>query len=560
MSLRREDFAAFFAALHDGYGPFGWQERLLDAVLDAGRWPDRVVAPTGSGKTAVIDVHVFAQALTGPRPTGQPPRRLAMVVDRRVLVDDQYEYARTLAARLATPDKPVLHRVAQALWVLRRPGETDRPQETDNGRDGARDGVSPLVVGRLRGGAPPSRAWRDHPTAVAVICATPDMWGSRLLLRGYGSAPRAWPREAGLLAVDAVVVVDEAHLARQLLCTARRVSDLVAVADTPLAGPVLQVVETTATPDPSATAAGASIGVRDGDLDDPTLAARLTRPKPVTLLPVPDWAKPRSAAGARRLADAVTELVTAGTDRRPEPAAGQGQSGPDMAGTVGCFVNTVARAVDVAAELRHRKVGGRALRVVLVCGQVRPHDLDRLRQAHPGLLSPTGNADVDVLVATQSLEVGVDLDLAAAVTDLATGSALAQRAGRVNRRGLRPHAPIVVAVPADGVTDKTRSGPYASAELADALAWVQEYAQRAEGMSPWNLRQHPPPPARSRRLLLQRPELADAWQWARSSDDLAAEPELDLWLADDFDDDVSLGVVVRQVMPCGAPGDARRRR
>ncbi|MGW3472361.1 hypothetical protein ACWDKQ_28715 [Saccharopolyspora sp. NPDC000995] len=53
------------------------------------------------------------------------------------------------------------------------------------------------------------------------------------------------------------------------------------------------------------------------------------------------------------------------------------------------------------------------------------HERDRLGPGHPfpqrGVLG----------------EVGWYLDLAAMVTELADGSALAQRAGRVNRRGLR---------------------------------------------------------------------------------------------------------------------------
>lgn len=229
--------------------------------------------------------------------------------------------------------------------------------------------------------------------------------------------------------------------------------------------------------------------------------------------------------------------------------------------TVGCFVNTVVRAVAVAQELRRRTIDGRAVRVVMVCGQVRPLDIDRLEVSHPGLLSPAGNPDVDVLVSTQSLEVGVDLDLAALVTELASGSALAQRAGRVNRRGLRPRGRVVVVVP-DGAMpastgsatvkfpDRVRSGPYQAPELRDALVWLVGRSTDPAGLAPWQLRgAGRPPQAVARRTLYQRPELAQAWHWARTSDDLAADPELALWLAEDFSDDTSIGLVVRDDLP-----------
>ncbi len=64
MTVDRDDFAKFFAAVNGGHRPFSWQERLLDTVLGNGRWPDQIAAPTGAGKTSAIDVHVFATALT----------------------------------------------------------------------------------------------------------------------------------------------------------------------------------------------------------------------------------------------------------------------------------------------------------------------------------------------------------------------------------------------------------------------------------------------------------------------------------------------------------------
>ena len=528
MKLLRADFGTFFAAMHDGYQPFRWQERLLDALLADGRWPSRIVAPTGAGKTAVIDVHVFAQALRAAGDGPALPRRLAMVVNRRVLVDDQHTYAISLARRLATPEKdepPVLAAMRELLWTMRVPDPARRAQA------GADPEVSPLVVGRLRGGSPPSRTWRDHPTAAAVICATPDMWGSRLLFRGYGSSPQAWPREAGLLAIDSVVVVDEAHLARQLLCTARRVAQLAPIAERRVSVSPLQVVETTATP---AEAVADSVGVEPDDLGDDVLSPRLLRPKPVTLLPVKDWDSVKASAKSPKvLADAVLELLG-------EPRA----ESDGVSHTVGCFVNTVGRAVAVAQELRTR---GRT--VVMICGQVRPVDIERLDGHYPGLLSTRGCGNVDVLVSTQSLEVGVDLDLAGMVTELASGSALTQRAGRVNRRGRRPRGRVVVTVPDGAMSERSRSGPYEFAELDAARRWLDRRAADPDGLAPWRLRSDPPPPATQRRILFQRPELAQAWHWARTSDDLAAEPELDLWLSEDFTDDTSVGLVVRDALP-----------
>lgn len=531
MKLLRADFGTFFAAMHDGYQPFRWQERLLDALLAEGRWPSQIIAPTGAGKTAVIDVHVFAQALRTAGDGPALPRRLAMVVNRRVLVDDQHIYALSLAQRLATPDEddpPVLAAMRELLWTLRVPDPARRAKATVD------HGVSPLVVSRLRGGSPPSRSWRDHPTAAAVICATPDMWGSRLLFRGYGSSSQAWPREAGLLAVDSVVVVDEAHLARQLLCTARRVAQLAPVAERGMTVGPLQVVETTATP---TEAAADSVQVEQDDLGDDVLSPRLLRPKPVTLVPMTDWDSVKPAARSpKRLADAVVELLG-------EPRA----ETEGVTHTVGCFVNTVGRAVAVAQELRTR---GRT--VVMICGQARPVDIERLDGHYPGLLSTHGSEKVDVLVSTQSLEVGVDLDLAGMVTELASGSALAQRAGRVNRRGRRPRGRIVVTVPDGAMSERIRSGPYEFAELNAARRWLDQRAADPDGLAPWPLRTDPPPPATQRRILFQRPELAQAWHWARTSDDLAAEPELDLWLSDDFTDDTSVGLIVRDALPADA--------
>ena len=326
--MERADFAKFFAAVNDGHAPFRWQERLLDTVLAKGRWPDQIAAPTGAGKTSAIDVHVFAVALTAGR-NPRLPRRLAMVVGRRVLVDDQYEHARDLAQALGealdNPENDMVAAVATRLATLRWVGRTQRLA-----------GESPLVTGRLRGGSVASRAWRDEPEACAVLCATPDMWGSRLLFRGYGTPGRAAPREAGLLAYDCAVLVDEAHLSRQLLVTARQVARLAAIAEQPIAGvPALQVVEVSATPAPGhpGVAAHTTVAVNGEDLAEEVLAARLTLPKPLTLVPVKGWPSSGHVGKAAAVAaDAVMGMLRPHADAARAPH------------TVGCFVNTVPMA------------------------------------------------------------------------------------------------------------------------------------------------------------------------------------------------------------------------
>jgi CRISPR-associated endonuclease/helicase Cas3 len=514
--LHFDDFDAFFAAVHDGQPPYAWQRRLLDHVLRTGQWPEVLDAPTGAGKTAVIDVHVFAVAMMASGHATRVPRRLALVVPRRALVDDQLEHAIAVRDALAAATTGSLRVVADALETLRIGRST-----------GA------VTVARLRGGELPSQAWRDDPLGCVVLCCTPDMWGSRALLRGYGTSRGMRPVEAALLTQDAVLVVDEAHLAGQLLATARRIDELQRHAPSQPGVPGLQVVETTATPAQSARTA---VGVLETDLrSDPVLAARLTQPK--TLVLRQDDANTLTGKGAQReaaLAVWASEVQRLRTEHGP---------------TVGAFTNRVADALDLTHLLRSR-----GLSVEVVCGRLRPHDLVLLRQRCPGLLDVRGNEAVDVLVSTQSLEVGVDLDLSAAVTALAPATSMVQRFGRVNRRGRRPSAEVVVLAPS---TVSGNEPPYAAADLEAGLNWAAAVADTDGGVCPWSLRGTPPPSSTPRRVLHQRLELWDSWLLARTSERLMAEPGLDLWISDDLDADHSVGVVVRDGLGQDMSLDAR---
>ena len=88
MTLMADQFDAFFQQLW-GNGAFPWQRRLARQVCE-GQWPSFIDLPTASGKTACLDIAVFALAAQASRPTTQRSvgRRMFFVVNRRVIVDE----------------------------------------------------------------------------------------------------------------------------------------------------------------------------------------------------------------------------------------------------------------------------------------------------------------------------------------------------------------------------------------------------------------------------------------------------------------------------------------
>ena len=92
--------------MHGGRPPFAWQMRLMRYVIERGDWPRLLDIPTGCGKTTCLDIALFAMALDAERSGGGGAdgrwcaRRIAMVVDRRVVVDQVAERGRLLQRAL----------------------------------------------------------------------------------------------------------------------------------------------------------------------------------------------------------------------------------------------------------------------------------------------------------------------------------------------------------------------------------------------------------------------------------------------------------------------------
>lgn len=452
--LTPASFDAFFSELW-GKPPFAWQRELARRVLsaeDASRaWPDAIALPTASGKTACLDIAVFALAAAALNTdTNRPltaPRRVFFVVDRRVIVDEAYARASRLARKLAEAETGILKTVTDALCAVGGSGE-------------------PLACHQLRGGMYRSDAWAHSPAQPAIIASTVDQLGSRLLFRAYGRSSKAWPIQAGLAGNDALILLDEAHCAQPFLQTLQAVQRYRAWAEAPLSAPFRAVVMSATPPELEDVFRDESAERRTPEhpLGDRQLAA-----KPAKLELV---AKAKGGKALDELAAALAKQAEALVDKRP------------LACVV--FVNRVATARAVHKILRPRFPES----TVLLTGRMRPFDKDdtvreKLKPLSSGLAQEHRLAAPRFVVATQTLEVGADLDFDLLVTECASLDALRQRFGRLNRMGLviesrdaegRPTgARAAILVRADQ-SEKSDDDPVYGSALANTWRWLLEQA------------------------------------------------------------------------------------
>lgn len=466
--LNHTDFADFFAALWgEQAAPFAWQSDLVERVLDASRgpaatsvvdpapagthgsrpWPEAIALPTGAGKTACLDIAIFALAAQATRVgSGRAmtaPRRIFFVVDRRIIVDEAHDRAQYLAYKLEAAKGGILETVADRLRRLAGGGET--------GLDGER----PLAVHSLRGGMYRSEAWARNPLQPTIVASTVDQIGSRLLFRAYGRGAGSWPIYAGLIANDSLILLDEAHCAQPFLQTLQAVAKFRAWAEAPL-GRGFHPVVMSATPPP-----GAKDVFRDlsGEGRDPShpLGRRQLASKPARLR-IAAKAKGENATGelAKKLAEAARGLL------------GDGRQ------AIVVFVNRVATARETKRLLSPE------VRTVLLTGRMRPVDRDAVaarlkgldlhsnRSVHRNLEKPV------VVVATQTLEVGADLDFDGLVTECASLDALRQRFGRLNRMGRGVRSRAVIVIRADQARPKRgeEDDPVYGKALTDTWKWL----------------------------------------------------------------------------------------
>lgn len=472
--LKHSDFAKYFTELWGtNTTPFAWQSALAEKVSctslssDGDRadcrpsgsdeesqyWPDAIALPTGSGKTSCIDIAVFALAVRAWRIPLKPhrviaaPRRIFYVVDRRIIVDEAYERARCLAAKLECAKEGILKTVADRLRCLANGGMTDA------------GGEPPLTVHSLRGGMYRSEAWARNPLQPTIVASTVDQIGSRLLFRAYGRGPGTWPVYAGLIANDCLILLDEAHCAQPFLQTLQAVRKYRDWAEEPLNHCFYPVVMS-ATPPP-----GAKRIFRDcsGEGRDPhhRLGRRQLAVKPAELIDPKIPKTEGTGKLAKTLATAALRLLK-----------GQRRA-------IVVFTNRVA-----TARATYRLLGDSStpeVETVLLTGRMRAVDRqavgDQLRrlQLHSDQSTDRKLEKPVVIVATQTLEVGADLDFDGLVTECASLDALRQRFGRLNRMGRDIECCAVIVIRAEQAKPKRvgKEDPVYGKALNETWKWLQ---------------------------------------------------------------------------------------
>lgn len=247
--------------------------------------------------------------------------------------------------------------------------------------------------------------WQLEPTRDAIFVGTQDMVMSRLLMRGYAESRASWPISFGLLHCDTQFVFDEVQLMGPALPTSRQLQGLRAALGT--AKPchsmwMSATIDVNALLTVDAPSVDSVVELTSDDRAG-ALANRLGATRLVRHLDVDP------ARYATELAAALIEVH--------EPATR----------TI-AVLNTVKRAGEVFDALMKLKARPS---VVLLHSRFRPHD--RAVQFAKAIADP--GDDGLIVVATQVLEAGVDIDSKVMLTEVAPWSSIVQRAGRCNRSG-----------------------------------------------------------------------------------------------------------------------------
>jgi len=363
--------------------PYPWQKKLFLSFIAPATtpWPEVVDLPTGAGKTSVLYVWLLALAWSIRSRTFGVPRRLAWIVNRRVVVDQITTELEDLLRQINGKHSEI-HELLASISAT----------------------GTALVASTLRGQLADNGDWSRDPSAPAVVVGTVDMIGSRLLFRGYRAGPYYRPMHAGLLGVDTLIVNDEAHLSQALARLLAKVRDREPAGQIP--GKCFRMLLLSATP-------GSANGLQRFEHDPTEDAAESPAFKAV--FQAPKSLAVREVANLNELDAAIWSLATESPATR-----------------TAIFIEQPEKAARLAERLRKEKRP-----CALLTGTMRGFERDRLfkNDSFRRFLSREVGTEPVWLVCTSAGEVGINFSCERMITGLTEADHLLQRFGRLNRFG-----------------------------------------------------------------------------------------------------------------------------
>ena len=494
-----------------GHEPFRWQKRLLRHFIDADL-PAAVDVPTGLGKTSVMALWLIALGEGAGL-----PRRLVYVVDRRAVVDQATRFAERLRTNLPAD-------LADRLGLDEREGKPRLPIST------------------LRGGFVDNRDWLDDPSRPALMVGTVDMIGSRLLFEGYGVSKRRGmrPFQAGLLGVDTLVLLDEAHLCAPFERLLRQIEDRQNSTFGPADfAPPFRVMSLSATGRTEAEAHTTFVfRLEEEDEREPEVRRRLFARKRLQVVELDD---PKDLPA--RLAEHAVELArqrrsTADEQRDSLPLVDSTGSNDPSRVLVYCHSRAdaikVKALIDKASGPTGRagtKADGKGASELLV-GERRVYErraLEQWLERHGFLGADTVPLAPTFLVATSAGEVGIDLDADHMICDLVAYERMVQRLGRVNRRGGDDReARIDVLAPRPKVP-KSNASKTAKTRYERDCALFEAHLKALRTLPPGSDGRHDASPAAARRMKTEHRAIVDQATTPAPLYPALTRPLLDAW-------------------------------
>lgn len=369
------------------------------------------------------------------------------------------------AVRTATPRR-LIYALPQRSLVDQIAGQIETWLEALGLRDVV--GLHVIMGGRSAGGKP----WRGTPDAESILVGTIDMITSKALVRAYGTFRNSFPVDAAWMWNDCWWVLDEVQLAPASTTTLRQIDRF-----------------------------------RTGEAYGPTGLTCMSATVPRRIIDTVDNTYPAESEIVRVGPDDTTEdlLRRRGATRVIRRVdVTQGNAKQLAAHAISrhrdgrltlVIVNTVRMAREIEQALRRQKP---TAEIVLL------HSQFRTVERAPRVKTLLADHSDRIVVSTQVVEAGIDIDADVVITEVAPWDSIVQRSGRCNRAGLTQNAELW--------WTPAKPAPYAAADVDAAATHLAEF--ETQTVTNEQLLAAAPPAEPRRVLTLRRPDFESLFDTA----------------------------------------------